>query len=119
MYRDCRFLVTSRTYAYQRQDWKLNGFAERELLPFTRGQIERFIDTWYAHMAHDCSATTQADARARAEVLKRATTPAEPARTGRAPAAADPDGPAADQGRRFTAGESREALRAIGRHAAG
>jgi predicted NACHT family NTPase len=73
VYRSCRFLVTSRTYAYQRQDWKLNGFAERELLPFTRGQIARFIDTWYAHMARDLFRLTEQDALARGEVLKRAT----------------------------------------------
>ncbi|MEF8703950.1 MAG: SUMF1/EgtB/PvdO family nonheme iron enzyme [Candidatus Accumulibacter sp. UW26] len=72
LYRHCRFLVSSRTYAYQRQDWKLDGFAERELLPFTRGQIERFIDTWYAHMAHDLYRLTETDAAARATVLKRA-----------------------------------------------
>jgi formylglycine-generating enzyme required for sulfatase activity len=72
IYRRCRFLVTSRTYAYQRQDWKLNGFAERELLPFTRGQIERFVETWYAHMVQ-LFRLTKADADARAEVLKRAT----------------------------------------------
>ena len=77
VYRSCRFLVTSRTYAYQRQDWKLNGFAERELLPFTRGQIERFIDTWYAHMARDLFRLTEPDAAARAEVLKHATRRAE------------------------------------------
>jgi formylglycine-generating enzyme required for sulfatase activity len=67
----CRFLVTSRTYAYQRQDWKLDGFAERELLPFSRGQIERFIDTWYAHMAQ-LVRLTEEDATGRGEVLKRA-----------------------------------------------
>lgn len=72
VYQNCRFLVTSRTYAYQRQDWKLNGFAERELLSFTRGQIERFVETWYAHVAQ-LFRLTETDARTRAEVLKRAT----------------------------------------------
>ncbi|MGH8078384.1 MAG: NACHT domain-containing protein, partial [Lysobacter sp.] len=72
IYRNCRFLVTSRTYAYQRQDWKLNGFAEREVQPFTRGQIDRFVDTWYAHMVQ-LFRLTEADAEARAEILKRAT----------------------------------------------
>jgi formylglycine-generating enzyme required for sulfatase activity len=72
IFNKCRFLVTSRTYAYQRQDWKLNNFTERELLPFTRGQIERFIDTWYAHMVQ-LVRLTPTDAQARVEVLKRAT----------------------------------------------
>ncbi len=76
IYRECRFLVTSRTYAYQRQDWKLHAFAERELLPFTRGQIERFIETWYVHMASLFRLTAE-DAAARTEVLKLATQRAE------------------------------------------
>ena len=73
VYRNCRFLVTSRTYAYQRQDWKLNGFAERELLPFT----PRADRTLHRHLvrAHgqDLFRLTEADAQARAEVLKHAT----------------------------------------------
>lgn len=44
----CRFLVTSRTYAYQRQDWKLDGFAETQLLPFLPWQIDAFVAAWYA-----------------------------------------------------------------------
>ncbi len=72
LYGQCRFLVTSRTYAYQRQDWKLEGFAERELLPFTRGQIERFIDAWYAHMAKDLARLSASQAADGAARLKRA-----------------------------------------------
>jgi predicted NACHT family NTPase len=49
---DCRFLVTSRTYAYQRQDWKLDKFTAVDLLPFTRGQIHRFVETWYKQMVN-------------------------------------------------------------------
>ena len=70
-YPNCRILVTSRTYAYQRQDWRLNGFTETALAPFSNGQIRYFIDRWYAHIAL-MRQLNHSDAQGRAERLKSA-----------------------------------------------
>jgi len=67
----CRILVTSRTYAYQQQAWRLPGFAEAVLAPFGAGQIRRFVDRWYNHIAQFRGLNAD-DARGRAELLKRA-----------------------------------------------
>jgi predicted NACHT family NTPase len=67
----CRIFVTSRTYAYQKQNWRLSGFAEAELAPFSAGQIRRFIDQWYSHIA-SVHRYDKEDAQGRAELLKRA-----------------------------------------------
>ena len=66
----CRIVVTSRTYAYYNQDWRLAGFREGILAPFSRGQIVRFIDHWYAHSAAVRGMSAE-NAQGQAEVLKR------------------------------------------------
>ena len=40
-------LVTSRTYAYQQQDWKLKDFRETVLSHFSEAQIRSFVRHWY------------------------------------------------------------------------
>ncbi|PIE34017.1 hypothetical protein CSA56_08860 [candidate division KSB3 bacterium] len=66
----CRILVTSRTYAYQRQEWQLCEFQDTVLAPFTQPQIRCFIDHWYDHLT-DIRGLNPEDARGRAELLKR------------------------------------------------
>jgi formylglycine-generating enzyme required for sulfatase activity len=67
----CRFVVTSRTYAYQNQNWKLNGFSEAILAPYTKAQIIEFVDRWYAHIARARKQNVE-DAKGKAALLKRA-----------------------------------------------
>ncbi len=67
----CRFLVTSRIYAYENQAWHLQDFEDATLAPFTQGQIVRFVDLWYAHVG-DMRSMTPDDARGRADLLKTA-----------------------------------------------
>ncbi|MCP4110443.1 MAG: SUMF1/EgtB/PvdO family nonheme iron enzyme, partial [Desulfobacteraceae bacterium] len=67
----CRVIVTSRTYAYQKQEWRIPGLHEAVLASFTPGQIRRFIDGWYAHFA-ELKRVNPEDAQGKAEILKRA-----------------------------------------------
>ena len=66
-----RILVTSRTYAYQKQDWKLREFSEVVLAPFAAPQIHRFVERWYAFVGQ-ARRLSDADAQGRAAVLNEA-----------------------------------------------
>lgn len=67
-----RILLTSRTYAYQRQAWRLPGFAEAVLAPFQPEQIDDFINKWYNHIAQTRKGLHQDEAQGRATILKQA-----------------------------------------------
>jgi formylglycine-generating enzyme required for sulfatase activity len=66
-----RVLVASRTYAYQRQDWKLRGFAEAVLAPFDTAQMHCFVDRWYAYVGQARRLSAD-DVQSRATLLKQA-----------------------------------------------
>jgi formylglycine-generating enzyme required for sulfatase activity len=66
----CRILVTSRTYAYTEQAWKLPGFVDAELSPFGMGQILAFVNAWYASTVENFR-FSEDDAKGRAAVLMR------------------------------------------------
>jgi len=67
----CRILVTSRPYAYQDPEARLNGFPVRDLADFTLdGQVPAFIDRWYAHVSEKDRSLGQEKAKRYAEQLK-------------------------------------------------
>ena len=70
-YPNVHILVTSRTYAYQNQDWRLADFQVAELMVFSQGQIDQFIDRWYKHIGIVRGFNVQ-DAEGRAKQLKQA-----------------------------------------------
>ncbi len=51
LYPQQRYVVTCRPYAYVGQPWKLQGFHEVTLAPFSTEQIDRFIENWYEQLA--------------------------------------------------------------------
>ena len=67
----CRILVTGRTYAYQKQDYKISGLKEAILAPFSSEQMTMFVERWYAHIA-EIRNINRDDAKGRAVLLKRA-----------------------------------------------
>ena len=70
-YRQHRYLVTCRPYAYVGQPWRLSGFREVTLAPFSEDQIADFITFWYDELARR-GRFTAPQATTRAERLQAA-----------------------------------------------
>ncbi|NKQ35236.1 MAG: SUMF1/EgtB/PvdO family nonheme iron enzyme [Chloroflexi bacterium] len=66
-----RLAVTTRPYAYDNPDWRLDGFASVYLLDFNEEQIETYIDRWYAATGQKDKDLGPARAEQYAEQLKR------------------------------------------------
>ncbi len=66
-----RVLVTSRSYAYQKQEWRVPELSETVLAPFDQGQILCFVDRWYARAAR-IKRMSEQESKGKAELLKRA-----------------------------------------------
>jgi formylglycine-generating enzyme required for sulfatase activity len=62
----CPIVVTSRTYAYNQQGWKLGGFDEISLKDLSLVQIDTFVRLWYREVARrsDPTAVLKFDGRA-------------------------------------------------------
>jgi formylglycine-generating enzyme required for sulfatase activity/energy-coupling factor transporter ATP-binding protein EcfA2 len=70
-FRHNRYLVTCRIYAYIGQNYQLKGFQQATLTPFSREQIESFIEAWYHELSLRGRFTKQ-EADTRAARLKQA-----------------------------------------------
>lgn len=66
----CRVLVTSRIYAYHQQDWVLGDFQVAVLDSFSNGQIIRFVNHWYDHLAQLGAVPSSDEAKGRARGLR-------------------------------------------------
>jgi len=64
-----KIIVSCRTYAYQKQNWKLGNFAEAVISPLDGIQISRFIDKWFMCLSKQRGGNAD-DFLGKAEILK-------------------------------------------------
>jgi formylglycine-generating enzyme required for sulfatase activity/energy-coupling factor transporter ATP-binding protein EcfA2 len=67
-----RYIVTCRPYAYVGQPWRLTGFHEVTLAPFSEEQIDGFIENWYQQLAERGRLESRTQASEKARRLKEA-----------------------------------------------